>query len=214
MKKALLIALLLTGCTRYKAITEGATDSHVPVRIVDPNQETFLLSGQSNMLLFYTHALEEFRREYLRLHPRKKLDFVLCAQGGTLSSFWVPGEGGFEGCIEAARGKYVTQVIHMQGESDAYNSLTYWALNFIRTVMGYRQHFGKIPITIFQIARAQGDWLRGWAVVQQLQACFRADGVRMMRTEDLVYDEDIEDEVHLKPAALYRIAQRAARFVR
>lgn len=224
MKKLILCALLF-GCSRAHHITEG---DYGPIGITDPappktpedkprcepRVKVVLLSGQSNMERLARYALPELELEYVRIHGTTRFEFINCAEGGTMSWHWVPGGGGFENCVAIARGRGVTDVLHWQGESDAYNQATGWDIRFRETVSGFRARIGVERIVFAQIGRATGDWLRGWAEIQKEQASVCLPGVTMIRTADLTHVDQLEDEVHVSPGDLKRIARRFARAMR
>lgn len=224
MKKLILCALLF-GCSRAHHITEG---DYGPIGITDPappktpedkprcepRVKVVLLSGQSNMERLARYALPELELEYVRHHGATRFEFINCAEGGTMSWHWVPGGGGYENCVAMARGRGVTDILHWQGESDAYNQITYWGQNFAKTVAGFRSSFKNelLPVIFAQIAfTTDPNWNRGWESIKQQQAAICIPGVRMIRTDDLAV---LADEVHINAESARRIARRFAKNMR
>ena len=223
--KKLILCVLLLGCSRANHIIEG---EYGPIGITDPASpktpedkprcepkvKVVLLSGQSNMERLARYALPELELEYVRQHGATRFEFINCAEGGTMSWHWVPGGGGFENCVAMARGRGVTDILHWQGESDAYNQVTGWDTRFIQTAQGYRQTISKVPVVLMVIGKATGDWLRGWDEIQREQRGICLPFVRKVETADLTNVDQLEDEVHVGAEDLKQIARRLVRAMR
>lgn len=199
MKRISLLLMLvgLLGCTRYRQMT-GSDSPGLP-------QVTIMLAGQSNMERIEWYAQDALKNAYVQLHGPTDIVLVPCSVGGTWSGQWVPGSGLFEQCVEKVKAtkRPLTHIAYWQGESDAYNEITYWDKNFLQTIRGFRSIFGNVPVVFAQIAFATDpDWNRGWADVQRQQAGINESGVKMVRTQDLAV---LSDAVHINKESAVRI---------
>lgn len=199
-------------------MTDGHNDEIIkpsPVENSTVTIRTALVGGQSNMERMEWYALDAIKEAYEKRHPGTRLEFVTCSEGGTWSGHWVPdGGGGFANCVAKAQGKIIDFILWWQGESDAYNQITYWGQNFAKTVAGFRSSFKNelLPVIFAQIAfTTDPNWNRGWESIKQQQAAICIPGVRMIRTDDLAV---LADEVHINAESARRIARRFAKNMR
>lgn len=209
---ALVLVLSFCSCNRLHDIAEGKEEV---ISLNDPKDTyTVMLAGQSNMERIEWYASDTIKTAIIKRTGIKNVVLIPCSVGGTWSGQWLPGAGNLERCVEMAKGKNVDIIFYWQGESDAYNQITYWDKNFKKTVDGFRALLHKeIPIIYAQIGKATGDWLRGWKEIQKEQEGICLPNVKMIKTEDLIDVSQIQDEVHITSSMAIRIAKRFVRSI-
>lgn len=205
MKRLLIISMILmSGCESVSRVTEGPADNFI--KIVKIPNVTILMAGQSNMERMEWYAKDAISQAYVDLYGAANVSFIGCSVGGTWSGQWLPGNGLLEDCLVKSAGKNVTHLIYWQGESDAYNSIPYWGVNFSKTIAGFRKGLGDIPVVFAQIAyTTDPDWNRGWESIKQQQAAVCISGVKMIKTDDVAV---LSDTVHIDDASAKKIGRR------
>ena len=207
VKRVLIITIsmmFVVGCESVDRIIDGSRDQ--VVKNVEIPKVTILMAGQSNMERMEWYAKDAMKSAYIEYHGSADIEFIGCSVGGTWSGQWLPGNGLLEDCLVKSAGKNVTHLIYWQGESDAYNSIPYWGVNFSKTIAGFRKGLGDIPVVFAQIAyTTDPDWNRGWESIKQQQAAVCISGVKMIKTDDVAV---LSDTVHIDDASAKKIGRR------
>jgi hypothetical protein len=138
-----------------------------------------------------------FGKGLLADHPGQTIGLVMCAQGSTGMSDWVPKQGPFEQCVRdaVATGGVVTGVVFDQGERDAEQKglATGWAKKFASMAAGFRALFGAgLPIVFGQTGNIDPKGHKYLATVrdQQQQADDADPNALMVPTLDLAVSPD------------------------